>query len=246
MDADVYQTTYENEATCWWYVARRHIILTLIKKMYEAQKQLNILDVGCGTGIMLTYLKQYGAVTGIDVSTKALEFCKLRGHENLFQADVGKRLPFKKRAFDLIVVFDVLEHIEDDCAALREIYRVNKEGGRALITVPAYKFLWSSIDYIGQHKRRYTKGELKRKIKEAGFRIEKISYMNTFLFGIVVLERFCERLFEAKVNAKSFLYPMPRPINNMLMRIFEAEAFFIPYINLPMGSSLICVARRDN
>ena len=146
----------------WWFVGRRKIIESFIERVCLALKSKvpvreapHILDVGCGTGANLEMLAQFGNAEGVDVSAEALEFCRARGLRQVKQG-AAEALPYGDHSFDLVTGLDVVEHLDDDVAGLKEMRRVLRDGGRAVLFVPAFMFLWGVQDDISHHRRRYT------------------------------------------------------------------------------------------
>ena len=154
MEKRLYEILYETEKQHWWYAVRRKIIRDLINAYARPQKPIKLLDIGCGTGELLRELSPLGEVSGIDNSPQAIAFCKERGLKNIFLAE-GTDIPFPDDAFDIVLCLDVLEHIKNDDAALKEIRRVAKPEGIIIIFVPTFKFLWGKSDELGHHLRRY-------------------------------------------------------------------------------------------
>jgi len=184
MDPRAYEVVHELEESHWFFVARRRILACLLDDLLERQDHPAILDVGCGTGATVSLLEHYGTVTAIDVSVQAIQYCKEQGRSRLCQAD-GSCLPFANESFDLVTALDLLEHLEDESEGLEGLRRVLKNGGRMLLSVPAFMFLWSDFDRFSGHHRRYSKEELKRKVEQAGFEVTKLSYFNMILFPVV-------------------------------------------------------------
>lgn len=185
MDPAAYRVVHEVEESHWFFVARRNILGRLLDGLMSGTVQPRILDVGCGTGATTGFLEQFGEVTGIDPSATAIEYCRQQGRERLCLAD-GQNLPFADESFDLVVALDLLEHLEQESEGLSEAWRVLKDGGHALLVVPAFGFLWSDFDRFSGHYRRYSKEELRRKIEEPGFEVTRLSYFNTLLFPLVL------------------------------------------------------------
>ena len=205
-----------------------------------------LLDTGCGTGGMLRYLKKYGFVIGSDVSMTALEFCRKRGETHLVLSN-SLRLPFQNNSLDVITAFGVIEHLDDDTTMLKELYRVCKPEGRLFILTSAFQFLWSYHDDANEHKRRYTRGGLSDRVGQSGFRIEKICYVNTFLFPVILLIRLIQKIFynNRKLDkVKRDIITPPFGINKLLTYILQLEARLIRRRDLPFGVSLICVAQK--
>ncbi|MCK4419012.1 class I SAM-dependent methyltransferase [Candidatus Aerophobetes bacterium] len=246
MDISMYQDFYNLEEKHWWFVGRRKIVFSMLNKYLPNGSQLRILDVGCGTGATLRKLEKYGHTTGVDISEEAVKFCKLRGCRDVYKID-KQGLFFEDYTFDVVVALDVIEHINDDCAALSEYYQVTKQNGILVVTVPAYNFLWGAHDEINHHKRRYTAKELKNKVEKAGFAVKKLTYFNTFLFPFVLLARMGQRvtkMVNGRYKPRSDLKLYPSGINNFLEAVFILEKRLLRKHNLPYGVSLLCVAKK--
>lgn len=243
MEQYTYDILYQIEETHWWFVGRRHIILEQIGRFYHDQTGLDLLDIGCGTGIFMSSLKQYGHVIGLDLSPDALSFCKQRDSLCLVRGN-GFSLPFTEKSFDFVTANDLLEHLDDDITSLREWLRVLKQGGRAFVFVPAYQFLWSLQDKISYHKRRYTLKQLSERIERAGFVLEWISYANMLLFPIIFAGRQALKLLQLVKDVKTENTLHPRWTNGLLTRIFCTEAFLLRRVRFPFGVSIMAVCRK--
>ncbi|HKO99727.1 MAG TPA: class I SAM-dependent methyltransferase [Pyrinomonadaceae bacterium] len=238
-----YSLVYEEEEKHWWYVGRRRILDTFVRALRPklSTNPPRILDVGCGTGANLNMLSNYGDGEGVDVSTQALNYCRERGLQNV-KYGTAEELPFADASFDLVTALDVVEHLDDDLAGLREIRRVLKPGGFALLTVPAFMFLWGVQDDVSNHRRRYTMPQLKRVVTEAGFSIERATYANIMFFLPVLAVRTFMRLFGLRAQAE---YAINVPVlNNFFAWLFALERFWLKRWSLPFGVSAFCVARR--
>src|SRR5437870_10675435 len=194
MQQHTYSIMYEVEGKHWWFVGRRRIIAGFVEKICRDIGKLRprILDVGCGTGANLQMLSEFGAAEGVDVSTEALDFCRARGLSKVKQG-AAESLPYEDASFDLVTGLDVVEHLDDDVAGLREMRRVLRRDGRALLFVPAFMFLWGVQDDISHHRRRYTVPDLKRRLAEAGLTVERVTYANITFFVPILLGRFLMR-----------------------------------------------------
>lgn len=243
MDLHTYQILYDTEATHWWLAARRNIVLDSIRQRYSKRTDLQILDAGCGTGLMLQELAPFGTVEGVDISGEALQFCRKRGLDNVRQADVTQ-MPFPDEQFDVVTALDVLEHLDDDTAALREFRRVLKPGGRVFVFAPAHKWLWSLQDEVSHHKRRYVRRTLRDVVTDAGLEIERQTYVSTFLLPVIYLGRqwLKVRMKFQEFNTENNLHPAWS--NTILRNVFESEIPILRFMNMPFGASLLCVARK--
>lgn len=243
MDLHTYQILYDTEATHWWLAARRNIVLDSIRQRYSRRSDLKILDAGCGTGLMLQELAPFGTVEGVDISDEALQFCRKRGLDNVRHADVT-HMPFPDEQFDVVTALDVLEHLDDDTAALREFRRVLKPGGRVFVFAPAHKWLWSLQDEVSHHKRRYVMRTLRDVVMDAGLEIERQTYVSTFLLPVIYLGRqwLKVRMKFHEFNTENNLHPAWS--NTILRNVFESEIPILRFMNMPFGASLLCVARK--
>src|SRR5260370_34913669 len=190
MQAHTYAIMREVEDQHWWYVGRRRIIASWVESVCReiGKQRARILDVGCGTGANLQMLAEFGVADGVDVSAEALEFCRARGLGSVRQG-AAESLPYEDAQFDLVTGLDVVEHLDDDVAGLREMFRVLRPGGRALLFVPAFMFLWGGQDDISHHRRRYTRAELQERLTAAGLAVSRASYANNTFFLPVLIRR---------------------------------------------------------
>lgn len=243
MELTEYRNIYENEEKHFFYVSTHRLVLGLVKRWFPKGKRLVILDAGCGTGGLAVKLKRFGKVTAVDVSDEAIRFSKKRGVGAL-KASVD-RLPFKNDQFDLVTSVDVIYHkMVDDAAVLKEIMRVLKPGGLLILRVPANKFLMSAHDRHVHTARRYNKNELTKKLHQAGFKIELLSYVHSPIFPISLLRVVWERL--AHKSAASTVGKVNPIINTILTSILEFEAELISRgVVMPFGQGLFVVARKN-
>ena len=229
------------QRTHWWFVSRRRILGAMLDASRPGRRDLRTLDIGCGTGVNLEYLGRYGKVVGLDSSHEAVVRCRANGLPGVLMGDIFQ-LPFPPGSFDLVVAMDVIEHVDDDVAALREILRILKPGGLAYITVPAFMFLWSVQDDVSEHRRRYRLPGLKRAVDAAGLRIGRITYMNTFMFPVILFLRWAIKLLRIRIDSENRI--RPGIANRPLAAIFSAEAKILPKVNLPFGVSILCLAEK--
>ena len=247
---DTFEKVFRYESTSFWYRVRNQIICQTIKKYLSQPAE--IIEVGCGTGYVATAIRGLGyTVDCADPYFDALSFCKIRNAgRSFFQLNLEDAVFFEE--YGGVGAFDVLEHIENDNTALKNMYHLLKDGGYAFITVPACKSLWSAGDVIAEHKRRYTYSELEERVTHAGFQVSRITYFMTFLFPAYFIISKCSGNWSGSdstspaAKERWFSQFNPNPIlNTVLYFIFGIEPIFLRYLNFPLGSSLLCVARKN-
>lgn len=226
----------------WWRQGRDFTANLVLKRLLKPSPKNKILDVGCGLGETSKKLALFGQVMGIDSSPEAVKLARKNGLKKAKVMDLTK-LAFLRDSFDIVTAFDVLEHIEDDRNAIQEIFRVLKNKGIFLLTVPAYNWLWSEHDEALGHKRRYTKNQVEKKLKKAGFKVLKSSYIITLFLLPIALFRFFQTVFK-KQSPKTSYVILPSFLNFVLAQILKLEGIVLNFINLPLGVSLICVAQK--
>ena len=251
MEAHVYDQFAELEESHFWFQGRRQIFFDLLDKNLRHQGcepgSMEILEIGCGAGGMLQPLAEYGRVTGLDYSADSMRYCRSRGFDRVVTG-LGSELPFPDESFDLVALFDVIEHIPDDRQVLEEVKRVLKPDGVVFISVPAYQFLYSQNDRVVHHLRRYTAGGLKGVINAAGLRAEKVTYFNTFLFPLILAAigvlKLKEALFGLPDGETNLHHKFAGPVNSMFGAVMSSERFLLRNMEFPFGHSLIGMAHR--
>ncbi|HVI90879.1 MAG TPA: class I SAM-dependent methyltransferase [Dongiaceae bacterium] len=235
MEADAYREMAATEDEHWWFVARRQILGHLIGRLH-LPRTARILEIGAGTGGNLAMLSRYGSVDGIEHDPEARRLAAQKSPIPLLEGSLPDRLPVGRGTYDLICMFDVLEHIADDQAALAAIRHVMKPGGRLILTVPAYRWLWSAHDIQLHHFRRYTAASLRDVASRAGFRCTRVSYFNSFLMPLVIIGRLVDQIRSSRAVIGTAI--PSRPINTLFRHVFASERFLLPYISFPVGVSL--------
>ena len=236
---------YKVEDHHWWYLGMEAITRAVLDRWLPSTSALRILDAGCGTGAaMITYLAEYGMVTGMDLYPQALEFCRKRNASRLARASVLD-LPFAPASFDLVTSFDVLYEraVPNEVTALTEFFRVLTPNGRILLRLPAYDWLRGQHDKSVHTNRRYTKKLIKELLEQSGFIVEHLSYANTLLFPLAVIKRISERFFPPK-DEQSDLALNVGAFNGIFKYILASEAPFVVHTGLPYGLSVIAVGRK--
>lgn len=238
MKADLLESFYELEDWHWWFEGRRRIIL---RELEEASATGPVLDVGCGTGGTLANLNGLGPGFGIDTSVEAVELCHQRSLEVALGS--GFDLPYADGSFGTVLALDVLEHVDDDVALLRELKRVLCHEGLLLLTVPALPMLWSAHDEANDHRRRYLHSTLTEALQQAGFEPERLSYYNSLLLPLACLRKLIQK---GTGEDGAHLERLPAPLNAALAKVLSSEASLLRLTDLPIGASLISVCRPES
>lgn len=233
------------EDSHWWFVGRRSILesflVPIIKDLRSKVQSPEILDVGCGTGANIEMLTQFGDAEGVDVSDDALEFCRRKGLK--VQKGLAETLPYADGAFDLTTALDVIEHLDDDVAGLKEMHRVTKSGGYSLFFVPAFMWLWGVQDDISNHRIRYTRKQIVERIEKAGYVVERATYANWTFFPPILAGRVLMKLTGIKPESENNINISA--LNGLFGKLFSAERFWLRKFNFPIGVSIVVVARKN-
>jgi SAM-dependent methyltransferase len=237
-----YRELFEVEEQHWWFRSRRAVVRSLLARA-GLPPEPRILDAGCGTGANLLEYGRLGHATGVDAFPDAIRLCRERGLDNVLEAPV-ERLPFEPQSFDLLFATDVIEHLDDDVGALRELRRVAADDARLVVTVPAYPWLWSDHDVSVHHKRRYTAESLLESVRVGGWSPAIETYFFTTALPVVAAVRTLRRL-RSSHNGGSDLSMPTTPVNRLLELPTRVEAKAIERgARLPAGVSIgmVCVA----
>ena len=245
MDKYFYKNYFEFEKYHWWFKVRRNIILLLIKR-YKISKTAKIFDFGCGSGYTVGYLQKLGYdASGNDVSAEAVEFGLSEGVRNISVAQSGK-INHSEGGFDLILALDVIEHIEDDSAAVRGLKMALKPEGIVIMTVPAHQWMWGVQDEVAHHFRRYTMTGLTSIVKQSGdLKIVNKTYFNTFLFLPIVFARMLSKWFNLKKRESDFDINN-RFLNGLFYFVFNLETYLLKIFSFPFGVSILFVLKNND
>lgn len=244
MRPQVYAEMAARQDSHWWFAARRQILRSQLRQL-RLPANPDILEIGSGTGANLDLLAEFGRVVGLEMNPSAIDLARQRtwNRSGAVSMRLGRcpddmsGLP----SFDLVCMFDVLEHIGEDGAALAAAAARLKPGGRLLVTVPSYQWMWGPHDEQLHHKPRYTRRTMAERCAGAGLEVHRLSYFNTLLFPFAV----ARRLFEKAGGGASAAVATPaQPINAALRWTFSFERHLLAHVRLPFGLSLMTVAGR--
>lgn len=243
MEVATYAIESKVEQSHWWFVIRRKLIASIIRKQAIAS-DAPILDIGTSTGTNLRMLKELGFSNycGLDSSEEAIRWCAEKGLGVVRKGDVCN-MPFADASFDLVLATDIIEHVDDDAKAVDEIRRVLKPNGRLIVTVPAFESLWGLQDDVAHHKRRYRKQQLLDLLHGAGLQSPEGFYFNYLLFVPIWLARRVFRLFKIKLRSENEVNG--RFLNSIFKAIFSLDIKTAPWIRVPFGVSILAVSIRE-
>ena len=249
MDRVAYETFRELEHSHFWFVSRRRIFFDQLDRLLPKSPGNKVLEIGCGAGGMLGPLQRYGDITGLDIDHEFVGVCRERGFRHVLCGS-GYELPFPDDSFDLVCLFDTIEHIPDDEQALHEVQRVLKPGGAVFVSVPAYQWLWSQNDVTAHHFRRYTARRLRQVMVAAGLVPARVSYFNTILLPLIIpsvlwqkLMHKLGRLPDGYNNMSVKLKPW---VNRLFTGIMSSERMPLRWLRFPLGHSVFALAKKAN
>lgn len=239
MDNYVYEDLRELQEKHWWFKARREILTTVLHDL-SLPAGCDILEIGCGTGGNLAMLENFGQVYGMEMHDEAVLYARNTSGKDIRAGFLPDHVPFEQK-FDLVCLLDVVEHIEDDQSALNALKALLKPGGRVVITVPAYQWMFGKHDVLLHHHRRYSKEALEAVVAPSGLEIERLSHFNAFMFPLTVLAFITDSVTSVD---KCTGYEVPAPwLNSIFYNLFRLERFLIDKLNLPFGSSILMVSK---
>lgn len=233
---------HDVEVGHWWYAGKRVLFRRLLGQRLR-QPALRILDVGGGTGAVAVDLASAAPQAWIctaDRSATAAAFARDRGVRHVVVADAGA-IPFDSGCLDLVIAFDIIEHLDNDAGMLRDVARVLRPGGAVAIHVPAWPSLWSRHDEILEHKRRYTRRGLTELLDRAGFQVEYLGWASASIFLPAMVLRRVRRLLGAESEQQDE-FSLPGPLNRLMLAVYRVESAIAASIGLPFGMSLAAIA----
>jgi SAM-dependent methyltransferase len=231
------------EDTHWWFSSRREIVASVLSRL-ELPPGARILEPGCGTGGNFAMLARFGDVYAMDSDTEACKFSGARKIATVSPGQLPDQVPFEGIGFDLVVMTDVLEHLDRDQEALTVLRDRLKPGGWLLATVPAFGWLWSAHDDTHHHQRRYVAGDLRALFERAGYKIAYLSYYNFLLFPAIAAARLLSPSRKSSPRHDHDLRAHSGPVNSVLRTVFSSERYAIGHLAVPFGVSLLVLAQR--
>lgn len=244
MSPDAYLRMAETEAEHWWFRGRRDVLRSVLRRL-TLPTRARVLEIGSGTGGNLEMLAELGSVCGVemDETARSLTAQKTGGRFDIRAGRCPDDLPFDSERFDLICFFDCLEHIADDVGSLARMRDILSPGGRIVVTVPAYQWLWSAHDVFMHHHRRYNRASLTACAGAAGYRVESITHFNALLMPLAIVARYLDRLLRR--NESSGVAVPASVLNRFLYLTFSAERHWLARRALPCGLSLLVVLASE-
>ena len=242
MNGSPYKIEERVQTFHWWFVVRRKLLKTILCSL-NLQRESLTMDIGCGVGSNLSLLKAIGLkAMGCDRSFDNLLLAKNKFFLPFINGDL-ENLPIRSSSVELVIATDVLEHLEDDIAGVRELCRILRRNGHLIVTVPAFQFLWGTQDIVTGHKKRYSKRGISNVLKQNGFQIMRSSYFNFFLFFPILFARRVVHLLGLRLHSENEInFPL---LNFFLKTIFSLEPYLLKYLPFPFGVSIVCVAKKQ-
>jgi SAM-dependent methyltransferase len=242
VEPEIYRAMAALEESHWWFCSRRVIVRSLIERL-KLPPEAVIFEPGCGTGGNFAMLSEFGRVYAMDTDPDACAVARAKGLATVERGELPDGIPFGDLKADLIVMTDVLEHLDQDRESLEALRSRLRDGGHFIATVPAMPWLWSEYDVALHHRRRYTAPVLRSLLEITGYQIELLTHYNFILFPAIVAARMVERLMlpHSRPSVLTRHHPL---VNSILLRLFSSERYVIDRVRVPIGTSLLVVARR--
>jgi ubiquinone/menaquinone biosynthesis C-methylase UbiE len=238
------EATARAERDHFWFHGFRRFVTPLLERAAAGRRDLFTLDCGCGTGNNLSMLRRYGRAVGIDITFSGVKYAASHGDRQVAQASATD-LPFAGEQFDLVTSFDVIYALPDvlEEAAVAEMFRVLKPGGHLVLNVAALQWLRGNHSVLGGEVRRYSRARLRWALERGGFTIERLTYTNFSILPIVVGVRLSQRVFGHRESTSEMTVPAA-PVNRALSALLAVESVALKITNMPVGSSVLCLARK--
>jgi SAM-dependent methyltransferase len=260
MDTQLYDELYRVEHDHWWFQARRHIVWSLVRRHLDGvagatpqgnslgrcpshPRRLRICELGCGTGGNLAAIADQHDVIGVECSPHALEYARRRLGNRVIAGSLPNEVQLPANTFDVVLLTDVLEHIEDDAASAQTALRLVRPGGIVVATVPAYQWLYSPRDAHHHHFRRYSKRHFRDLWRTSDAQIELLSHYNTLLFPPAAVVRLASKVVRNASKCGDLTIPYVG-LNRALSLLMRCEAHFLGRLPMPFGLSLVAVVRQ--
>jgi SAM-dependent methyltransferase len=248
--AEGFDVTAQIEARSFWCRARNRLLRNIFERFTDRTRPLDVLEIGCGTGFVLKALSAVSnlRLTGSEIYLQGLHYARETVPDVTFIQLDATKMPFRSE-FDVIGAFDVLEHIADDRGVIDQVKLALRPGGMFVITVPQYQWMWSRLDEVVEHKRRYTRADLLGKLQDAGFTIRYITSFVTLLFPVMVMSRLLSKSASRPDDARGEFaakVTIPAPLNWAFDKVMRVEeALLRTGVRLPFGGSLLIVGIRQ-
>ncbi len=240
MEKTAHEAAARVQSSHWWFEGRRRILQSLLEGLDLGPDPM-VVEVGCGTGANAQVLRAVGRTIGLDASALALaEATESFDLSILARAD---RLPLASGSADLVCALDVVEHLDDDLGALEEMVRVLRPGGRLVVFVPAFQFLWGLQDEVSHHRRRYRRSEISGLVAKAGTRVLRSGYFNFWLFGPIALARILWRIHPVQAPSENLW--TPKWVDGPLAALFGSERHVLARFDPPFGVSAYVIAEKE-
>jgi SAM-dependent methyltransferase len=246
LDAILYDEMEQVEHTHWWFRARRHIVWSLIDRFIDRphNRRLQVCELGCGTGGNLAAVAEEHDVVGVECSPHALAHARRKLGKRVQFGMLPDQIDLPAENFDVVLLTDVLEHIEDDAESAKTALRLVRPGGIVVATVPAYQWLFSPRDAQHHHFRRYGKRQFGALWESDDSNTLLLSHYNTILFAPAAVLRLVCGVRNKQPSAGDICIPVPR-VNSTLERTMSSEAALLGRVPLPFGLSLLAVIGKS-